>query len=104
MDIILKTDMKHHFKMVSDMGPLFERHFDRRRRRAPSLGSNCSIESNGSPSGGSSSSVQYQQDTAAILSCIVHAADISNVVKPWSVSRKWCALINQEFVSQVSVI
>jgi hypothetical protein len=41
-----------------------------------------------------------KQDTLGLCRVLLHAADISNMVRPWVISKQWSDLIVQEFFSQ----
>lgn len=42
------------------------------------------------------------QSVQQMISVLLHSADVSNVTKPWVLSRKWANRIHSEFLDQVS--
>ncbi|KAG0263121.1 hypothetical protein DFQ27_001923 [Actinomortierella ambigua] len=84
------------------------------RRRSPSNSSTASTESDSSDvSTGSNSSTQTPHSLECrspsdlspelrqiLCQCLLHAADISNAVKPWELCRRWSDLVIQEFFRQ----
>ncbi|KAK3831468.1 MAG: hypothetical protein J3R72DRAFT_246437 [Linnemannia gamsii] len=77
------------------------------RQRSSSCGS---TSSSGSSSSGSSSSPRSLEGYTAhdltveqrqsLCNCLLHAADISNAVKPWTICKRWSDLVVQEFFRQ----
>ncbi|KAG0273642.1 High affinity cAMP-specific and IBMX-insensitive 3',5'-cyclic phosphodiesterase 9A [Linnemannia exigua] len=77
------------------------------RQRSSSCGS---TSSNSSSSSGSSSSPRSLDGYTAhdltveqrqsLCNCLLHAADISNAVKPWTICKRWSDLVVQEFFRQ----
>ncbi|KAG0223809.1 hypothetical protein BGW41_005357 [Actinomortierella wolfii] len=84
------------------------------RRRSPSNSSVASTESDCSDvSTGSNSSTQTPHSPECrpssylspelrqvLCQCLLHAADISNAVKPWELCKRWSDLVVQEFFRQ----
>ncbi|KAK2944602.1 putative 3',5'-cyclic-nucleotide phosphodiesterase regA [Blattamonas nauphoetae] len=46
---------------------------------------------------------QNPEDRQLLFSVIVHAVDLSNTTKPWHLCKKWCELMQEEFVRQGDV-
>ncbi|KAK3840130.1 MAG: hypothetical protein JOS17DRAFT_677874 [Linnemannia elongata] len=77
------------------------------RKRSSSCGSSSS---SGSSSSGSSSSRRSLEGYTAhdltpeqrqnLCNCLLHAADVSNAVKPWTICKRWSDLVVQEFFRQ----
>lgn len=77
------------------------------RKRSSSCGSSSS---SGSSSSGSSSSRRSLNGYTAhdltpeqrqgLCNCLLHAADVSNAVKPWTICKRWSDLVVQEFFRQ----
>ncbi|KAF9977082.1 hypothetical protein BGZ73_007054 [Actinomortierella ambigua] len=84
------------------------------RRRSPSNSSTASTDSDSSEvSTGSNCSTQTPHSLECrspsdlspelrqvLCQCLLHAADISNAVKPWELCRRWSDLVVQEFFRQ----
>ena len=41
-----------------------------------------------------------QSDKMLIMNTFLHAADVSNVVKPWTVAKRWSDMVFEEFLNQ----
>ncbi|KAF8946449.1 hypothetical protein BGZ47_000519 [Haplosporangium gracile] len=77
------------------------------RQRSSSCGSSSS---SGSSSSGSSSSPRSldgytahdltAEQRQSLCNCLLHAADVSNAVKPWTICKRWSDLVVQEFFRQ----
>lgn len=76
---VLGTDMKYHFE-----------HLAKFKARA-------SID--GFENGGRSEQ-QERNDQRLLLTCCLHAADVSNPFKPWATCRQWAARVMAEFFRQ----
>ncbi len=44
------------------------------------------------------------EDRLMILSVLLHAADISNVSKPYNISKQWSDRVFEEFLNQVTYL
>jgi hypothetical protein len=42
-----------------------------------------------------------QSDKPLIMNTFLHAADVSNVVKPWATAKRWSDMVFEEFLNQV---
>lgn len=77
------------------------------RKRSSSCGSSSS---SGSSSSGSSSLRRSldgytahdltPEQRQSLCNCLLHAADVSNAVKPWTICKRWSDLVVQEFFRQ----
>jgi len=80
IDMVLGTDMAHHFARVGDFGKLMR-----------TLGDEPAL---------------WSQDESAmdvLRSMVLHSADISNPAKPWMLSREWSSRCLKEFFMQGDV-
>ncbi|KAF9350470.1 High affinity cAMP-specific and IBMX-insensitive 3',5'-cyclic phosphodiesterase 9A [Mortierella sp. NVP85] len=79
------------------------RHAHRRQSSASSISSMCSEESTpvsyGRPTVRSPSDLTPEL-RQSLSNCLLHAADISNPVKPWGLCKRWSDLVVQEFFLQ----
>ncbi|KAI1295230.1 High affinity cAMP-specific and IBMX-insensitive 3',5'-cyclic phosphodiesterase 9A [Mortierella claussenii] len=82
---------------------------EQRRRRRSSCDSNSSQSSGESDSALSPISIDHHLYSPADLTpeqrqnlcnCLLHAADISNALKPWTICKRWSDLVVQEFFRQ----
>ncbi|KAK2953729.1 putative 3',5'-cyclic-nucleotide phosphodiesterase regA [Blattamonas nauphoetae] len=48
-------------------------------------------------------SKQNPEDRQLLFSVLIHAVDLSNTTKPWHLCKKWCELMQEEFVRQGDV-
>ncbi|KAF9122826.1 High affinity cAMP-specific and IBMX-insensitive 3',5'-cyclic phosphodiesterase 9A [Mortierella sp. 14UC] len=77
------------------------------RKRSSSCGSNSSSGSSGSSLSSSPRSLDGYtaedltvEQRQSLCNCLLHAADISNAVKPWTICKRWSDLVVQEFFRQ----
>lgn len=87
---VLHTDMSHHFKMVSQMEVFYELHSEgiaaNTRRVKRGIMVDCIYKK--------------EEDRQFLLNVILHAADISNPVKPLDNYGKWSYRVVKEFFEQ----
>ena len=87
---VLHTDMSHHFKMVSQMEVFYELHSEgiaaNTRRVKRGIMVDCIYKK--------------EEDRQFLLNVILHAADISNPVKPLDNYGKWSYRVIKEFFEQ----
>ncbi len=87
---VLHTDMSHHFKMVSQMEVFYELHSEgiaaNTRRVKRGIMVDCIYKK--------------EEDCQFLLNVILHAADISNPVKPLDNYGKWSYRVIKEFFEQ----
>ena len=90
---VLHTDMSHHFKMVSQMEVFYELHSEgiaaNTRRVKRGIMVDCIYKK--------------EEDRQFLLNVILHAADISNPVKPLDNYGKWSDRVIKEFFEQGDV-
>ena len=119
-NLILSTDMVYHYELQKQAGKLEEcltghymdngdeDDFDNWSMSSDSEESLCTPTSTTS-SECSTSTCNNNNHYASLLSCeqrlslcriLLHAADISNTVRPWPISKHWSDLIVQEFFRQ----
>ncbi|KAG9319685.1 hypothetical protein KVV02_007787 [Mortierella alpina] len=79
----------------------------RGHRRLSSNDSSCSQDSIDSTSSSTPQSISSRspadftpEQRQNLCNCLLHAADISNAVKPWTVCKRWSDLVVQEFFRQ----
>ncbi|KAK9829381.1 hypothetical protein WJX72_005491 [[Myrmecia] bisecta] len=89
INCIIHTDMMHHFPMVSKVEVFFELH-----QAALRAGSSAC------EAGGMASAFAAPEDRLFLLAVLLHCADISNAVKPISISEKWADRVLEEFFAQ----
>lgn len=107
---ILASDMSNHFQCVSKLDALFDR---LERAQEPNLESprmaTLNTVSTSAPSSTPTFTGQLQPPTAVnisrddvtlLLNTLLHSADVSNVTKPWNISKLWADRINEEFLLQ----
>ncbi|KAF9911056.1 hypothetical protein EC991_004929 [Linnemannia zychae] len=77
------------------------------RKRSSSCGSNSSSGSSDSSLSSSPRSLDGYtaedltvEQRQSLCNCLLHAADISNAVKPWTICKRWSDLVVQEFFRQ----
>ncbi|KAF9194752.1 hypothetical protein BGZ49_003128 [Haplosporangium sp. Z 27] len=81
-------------------------HKNCRRNSCGSIHSQCSVDSDTIPSPRSIDSMSISpadltpEQRQNLCNCLLHAADISNAVKPWTVCKRWSDLVVQEFFRQ----
>ncbi|KAI9235773.1 hypothetical protein MVEG_01925 [Podila verticillata NRRL 6337] len=86
----------------------FEVHSHRRQSSTSSTNSDCS---EGSISSDDSTQTSPSMDSRSpsdltpelrqnLMNCLLHAADISNAIKPWALCKRWSDLVVQEFFRQ----
>ena len=82
IDAIMHTDMTKHFPMMSRLEMMIQL----RATNDEQIESSCFGQS--------------QEDRLLLLSMILHAADISNPVRPITIASKWADMVTQEFFAQ----
>jgi hypothetical protein len=90
-DLILSTDMAYHSELVNQVNQLVNtientRKFNNKRKH--------------STSSTLISSTNSDKNRISLCRILLHAADISNMARPWVISKQWSDLIVQEFFSQ----
>lgn len=80
---ILATDMSHHFAMVARLNSLFSR-LERHHQQ---------VSEDGPP-------MAAAADVKELLNALIHFSDISNVTKPWEISKAWSDRVTDEFFAQ----
>ncbi|KAG2199600.1 hypothetical protein INT46_002441 [Mucor plumbeus] len=90
-DLILSTDMAYHSELVNQANQLVNtientRKFHNKRKH--------------STSSTLISSTNSDKNRTSLCRILLHAADISNMARPWVISKQWSDLIVQEFFSQ----
>ncbi|KAJ8660920.1 hypothetical protein O0I10_003142 [Lichtheimia ornata] len=118
-NLILSTDMVYHYELQQQAGKLEEcltDHYmdeddfdDFWSMSSDSEESLCTPTTTSSECTTSTSNNNHHHHHAVLLSCkqrlslcriLLHAADISNTVRPWPISKQWSDLIVQEFFRQ----
>eukprot|EP00890_Picochlorum_soloecismus_P003868 jgi/Picsp_1/4482/NSC_06703-R1_3 5 -cyclic nucleotide phosphodiesterase family protein len=82
IEAIMHTDMIHHFPMMSKLEVMIQLHADNDQE----IKKSCFGQS--------------QEDRLLLLSMILHAADISNPVRPINIASKWANMVTREFFAQ----
>jgi cAMP-specific phosphodiesterase 4 len=82
IDAIIHTDMTKHFPMMSRLEMMIQL----RAANDDQIETSCFGQS--------------QEDRLLLLSMILHAADISNPVRPITVASRWADMVTQEFFAQ----
>ncbi|KAF9178312.1 hypothetical protein BGZ50_007829 [Haplosporangium sp. Z 11] len=93
---------------ASPTGALVGSRRHRRQSSCDSRSSSSSVESNGSSGSHNDGMNGYShaptdltpEQRQDLCNCLLHAADISNAVKPWTVCKRWSDLVVQEFFRQ----
>ena len=116
IDLVMGTDMKHHFKHVHSLRQLISQRGGSPQPQTDKTASSATATAAGGGTGidsgsGSGSGTKIRvvevrrRDNNAeftlILKEVLHAADISNPAKPWQVCRFWTDCVMQEFYGQV---
>ncbi|XP_078234213.1 uncharacterized protein LOC110083215 [Pogona vitticeps] len=71
IEMVLATDMSHHFQQMSSIKHILERHQQLERAHKDK-----------------------------IMSMVVHAADVSHPAKPWTLHQRWAEALMEEFFQQ----
>lgn len=122
IETILTTEMIHHFDCVAKGKRLFAKIEEACCKDLDIIDENSSApthkKNNKSDSSSSNMSEQFdrakrrvsivqttappltREETRQVLSIALHAADISNTLKPWDLSKDWADRINEEFLAQ----
>ena len=87
---VLHTDMSHHFKMVSQMEVFYEIHSAGIKANTRRVNRGVMVDC----------IYDKPDDRQFILNVILHAADISNAVKPFKTYEKWAHRVLGEFFNQ----
>ena len=87
---VLHTDMSHHFKMVSQMEVFYEVHSEGIRANTRRVNRGITVEC----------IYVEPEDRLFVLQVMLHAADISNPVKPLATYGKWAENVLREFFAQ----
>lgn len=82
IEAIMHTDMTKHFPMMSKLEIMIQLQADTDQQ----IQKSCFGQS--------------QEDRLLLLSMILHAADISNPVRPITIASKWANMVTQEFFAQ----
>lgn len=85
ISVILHTDMSQHFGMVSQLEVFVELHDGDLQEIAR---------------GGDVNMLASAEDKTFMLQVLLHAADVSNPVKPHAIYDRWAACVLQEFFEQ----
>ena len=85
ISVILHTDMSQHFGMVSQLEVFVELHDGDLQEIAR---------------GGDVNMLASAEDKSFILQVLLHAADVSNPVKPHAIYDRWASCVLQEFFEQ----
>ncbi|KAG0340384.1 hypothetical protein BG004_006427 [Podila humilis] len=83
----------------------------RRQSSTSSTNSDCSDASDASDASDDSTQTSPSMDSRSpadltpdlrqnLMNCLLHAADISNAIKPWTLCKRWSDLVVQEFFRQ----
>eukprot|EP00753_Platysulcus_tardus_P005516 PLAT13422.1.p1 GENE.PLAT13422.1~~PLAT13422.1.p1 ORF type:complete len:1014 (-),score=409.59 PLAT13422.1:43-3084(-) len=99
VEVILSTDMTHHFELTAELKTRFVEHM----AATDSLAGSSSVYSRRTSHEsvhGSMLSREVLDDRRLLLKGIVHAADLSNPVLPFELARQWAVRIGQEFFEQ----
>lgn len=80
---ILATDMARHFEFIGECRAQYERFLS---------GSNLPL-----------SGQQHEKERAQLAASILKCADISNIVRPFDISRRWTKRLNQEVTLQGNI-
>ncbi|KAH7331498.1 hypothetical protein KP509_20G036700 [Ceratopteris richardii] len=111
VEIILATDMEQHFKIMDmlkarstesrpfECSPPFARKSSQNNSGSSSEGGSSSSQ-NSNSSNSVQSSPSSTRDAVLLLKMIIKCADISNVVKPFFLSKRWAALLLTEWFRQ----
>nr|CAG8637871.1 4580_t:CDS:2 [Entrophospora candida] len=86
--IILATDMMNHYELLESLHNIIN--------LSSSSTSSTNICSSSSPS----SDESYKDQRDIFLKVLLHAADLSNAVRPWDISKRWSDSIVEEFFKQ----
>jgi len=86
IEAVLHTDMVHHFSMVSQVEVFWELHGEEIAR--------FGTEEQGE------SLYTRPEDRNFLFGLLLHSADVSNSLKPWSICTKWAAGVLDEFFDQ----
>jgi len=81
IEAILHTDMVHHFDMIKEAQMLYQMNFDALEQDP--VGLFCEKETK-----------------RKVMNLFLHAADISNPCKPWSICQHWAIRCLEEFFAQ----
>ncbi|CEP17410.1 hypothetical protein [Parasitella parasitica] len=90
-DLILSTDMAYHSELVDQAKHLSSvtarNHVNNKRKHSTSAALTPPAHLD-------------REDRTSLCRILLHAADISNMARPWVISKQWSDLIIQEFFSQ----
>lgn len=90
IEVILHTDMMHHFTMVKDINVLYSMNEESFPPTNPD-----------EPPDPSETDLFRTSDTKKMmLNMVLHSADISNPCKPWRICRVWALAVLEEFFAQ----
>ncbi|GMI11599.1 hypothetical protein TrRE_jg133, partial [Triparma retinervis] len=87
---ILGTDMIHHFPLISKMQVFYEMH-GMPLQKIIAAG-NCTVDT--------APGMKDSANRWFMIDCFLHAADISNPVKSFDISKKWAYMVVEEFFNQ----
>ncbi|KAI9295915.1 HD-domain/PDEase-like protein [Neoconidiobolus thromboides FSU 785] len=87
---ILSTDMAHHFTLLEDLSHILD--------EWPSSPARSTIDANCKPE--SNNELNIEEFRRKLCELLLHAADISNAVRPWSLCKSWSDMVVQEFFHQ----
>lgn len=90
VDNILSTDMAHHFSLLEDLSHILE--------EWPSSPARCTFE--GDIDSKAENELELEDFRRKLCELLLHAADISNAVRPWPLCKSWSDMVVQEFFHQ----
>ncbi|GAN05409.1 high affinity cGMP-specific 3',5'-cyclic phosphodiesterase 9A-like isoform X2 [Mucor ambiguus] len=92
-DLILSTDMAYHSELIKQADQLV--HLVEQARKSSSNKRKHSTSTTLMPP-----TTLSAESRTSLCRILLHAADISNMARPWVISKQWSDLIVQEFFSQ----
>eukprot|EP00928_Gymnodinium_smaydae_P020479 TRINITY_DN17913_c0_g1_i1.p1 TRINITY_DN17913_c0_g1~~TRINITY_DN17913_c0_g1_i1.p1 ORF type:complete len:2164 (-),score=356.42 TRINITY_DN17913_c0_g1_i1:49-6540(-) len=87
IETILHTDNEKHFEMIKDLKMFCAQNSEKFNKQSGEFPSQMEIEA-------------LRSNTRLSLNVFLHAADVSNPCKPWSICRSWAELVLAEFFLQ----
>jgi len=87
VDVILGTDMSHHFEQISKTQLFLDVHYE--DTRAFCSGEKDTIDC-----------FEDESNRLFIMELILHCSDISNPFKPFDIGEAWAELVKEEFAQQ----
>nr|CAG8489028.1 4845_t:CDS:2 [Entrophospora candida] len=92
--MILATDMMHHFTLLESLHKIIKS-----TKSSSSLSSKKTTKKSTSTKH-STKKNYYQEQREIFLKVLLHAADLSNTVRPWDISKHWSDCVVEEFFKQ----